>query len=48
MIATPNRGGLNWDLNGLDQNPSTFERTIFKYGGTLYIGWDMLNDLNDQ
>ncbi len=38
MMNTPNRSGINWEINKLYQHKTAFERTIFYFGGQTYKG----------
>lgn len=40
MILTPNRSGINWELNTLYNSPA-FENTIFHFGRNTYKGYEM-------
>ncbi len=38
MIVSPERSGINWELNLLYQFKNVFAKTIFHYYGEIYIG----------
>jgi RHS repeat-associated protein len=38
MILSPNRSGINWEMNELYNSPA-FENTIFYHGGNTYTGF---------